>query len=112
MDNSQIISTVSKLEQQNHGHEKRLQKLEETTNDMPKFEYLMQVLTESQKEHSETMSKVNENLTKLNNRMDNLDNRVGVLEETKKDTKKKAIDFVLKIIGGLVLAYLLVKTGW
>jgi|SRR5690554_3983234 len=122
LDNSKIVATVSKLEEKADNHEKRIDSLESSNKDIARLAAVMEEQIKVQREtnlkqeekmdqqHS-TLVKVNENLTGLTNGLTEVNNRVGVLEETKKDTKKKAVDFVLKIIGGLVLAYLLYKTG-
>ncbi len=122
LDNSKIVATVSKLEEKADNHEKRIDSLESSNKDIARLAAVMEEQIKVQSEtnlkqeekmdqqHS-TLVKVNENLTGLTNGLTEVNNRVGVLEETKKDTKKKAVDFVLKIIGGLVLAYLLYKTG-
>lgn len=106
-----MVGKISKLEQQNEGHEKRLEKLEVEAKSIPRLETLMEMVVETNKEQSDTMSKVNDNLTKLNGKMDSLDSRVGELEDSKKETKKLTMDGIFKIVTGLVLAYLVYKFG-
>jgi len=108
MDNSELIQRVSKLEEQNISQDREIKELKEDTKNIPRLETLMEMVIETTKENSATMKEVNKNLTGLNSKVDNVDGRVGELEDAKKENKKITVDFILKIAGGLILAYLVI----
>jgi len=108
MDNLEIVKAVSQVKEKTDSHEKRLNSLEVKSEKMPRLETLMEMVIETNNKQSDTLDKVNDNLTRLNGKMDSLDVRVGELEDGNKEKKKITTDFVLKIVGGLVLAYLIV----
>ncbi|MGG3891991.1 hypothetical protein [Metabacillus fastidiosus] len=125
----ETIQRVSKLEQENLGHERRIENLEEKAESIPKLETLMEMVIETTKENSKTMKSVDQNITGLNSEMKNIANevstvsgRVETLEKDKKDTEEekkktkkeirmKTFDLILKIAGALLIAYLSIMLG-
>lgn len=126
MDNLEVVQRVTSVEEKTKSNSKRIDDLEVETKGIPRLEVLMEMMVktnqeqvQTNKEFSQTIKEVNNNLSGLNSKMDNIDIRVETLEQskkeveadkkaTKKEVLKNTIDLALKIIGGLILAYLVI----
>ncbi|MGM7720472.1 hypothetical protein [Metabacillus sp. Hm71] len=110
MDNSEIVQRISRLEEQNIAQEKQIDSLLVKTKDVPKLEVLMEVLTNSIKEQTETnkeqtkankelsqtLIEVKDNIQGLNGEMKNLGSEVsklgGRVEKLESNEEEKKID--------------------
>ncbi|MBD1379241.1 hypothetical protein [Metabacillus arenae] len=119
----EVLQRVSVLEERSESHKSRIETLEEKSSETTKLSTLMEMVIQTNEKQSDTLDKINENLTNLNGEMKNLGGRVETLEqnkkeiehnkkEAKKEVRKITMDFVFKLVSGLVLAYLLVRFGW
>lgn len=94
MEGNQFDSRITRLEERSKVTNRRLDDLEDKTKDITKFEMLVEMFKESNKESREankelsnTMKEINTNLTGLNKEVGSLGNRVEKLEENESDNK-------------------------
>ncbi len=122
MENSEIVAKISTLTQENKEQNKRLDKLEDKAESIPRLEVLMQMVVDTNEKQSNTLDMINQNLTGLNGEMKNLSSQVSTLggrveklEETETEKKeflpKLVKQTIFVVVPGLVLAALALYFG-
>ncbi len=120
---TELVAEIASLREQVKTALKRIDALEESVKVMPRIETLLEIAIETNKKQSDTLNNINANLTKLNNNYDTLTLRIGTIEDDVKNTRnyssininKLTTETIFKIvpsiIGGIVLAWLLLEFG-